>query len=124
MNVAKWEVYADTSDNAVDVLDLVSGGNTNQNYIVKVTSSSDVAVDYAIEVSSLPTGVTVLLDGNNSGTISSNKVVFENAGSFNAGSNNAINEHTLTFSTALGSGDIDSSSVKIDVIFTQINPND
>lgn len=124
LDIAKWEVYLDTTDNTADVLDLVSGGNTNKNYILKVTSNSDVAVNYSIEVSDLEPGLSVLLDGNNSGTVLNDKVIFENAGSFDAGNNNAINEHILTFSTTLGTGDIDGNSVKIDVIFTQVSLNE
>ena len=91
---------------------------------MKVTSNSDVAVNYSIEVSDLEPGLSVLLDGNNSGTVLNDKVIFENAGSFDAGNNNAINEHILTFSTTLGTGDIDGNSVKIDVIFTQVSLNE
>ena len=45
-------------------IDLVSGTN-NQDYILKIESTSEVDVSYKIEVSNVPTGVEISLDGGN-----------------------------------------------------------
>ena len=120
LEIAKWEVYTDTNDNSTNALNLVSG-NTSQNYILKVTSNSDVAIDYSVEISNLPNGIIISLDGGTFKTAKNNKIVFEDAGSFAAGSASVVNQHNLTFSTVLGSGNISSENIKINVIFIQNN---
>ena len=100
-------------------IDLVSGTN-NQDYILKIESTSEVDVSYKIEVSNVPTGVEISLDGGNfKPSNSSNKIIFDNAGKILYTDTNKEKTHTLTFKSNLGTQVENNRKIKIDVIAQQ-----
>ena len=121
ISIAKWEVNLDTSDNESDTLNIVSG-NAAKNYILKIISSSEIAVNYSVIVSNLPNEIEVKIDDGNYQTPINNKITFNNIGRFNA--NDTITEqiHTLYFSAPLDSNIPATNDIFVDVKFTQVNP--
>ena len=114
---AKWEVSLDTTG-ANSTLNLVSG-NTTQNYILKVTSTSEVAANYSVILSDLPAEIEVAIDGGTYKKPTNNKITFNNVGSFNANDSNTEHSHTLTFNAPLDSDIPSVNSVKLDVKIVQ-----
>lgn len=119
--VAKWEVSTDTSDNTSDTLNMIIG-NTQESYIIKITSTSDVKAIYSITLSNLPSGLEVMLDNGNYQTQVNNTITFNNVGYINANDTTRTKTHTLTFNVPIGTSSIDASNIDIDVVFNQINP--
>lgn len=121
ISIAKWQLDLDTSDNESDTLNIVSG-NTAKNYILKIISTSEIAVNYSVIVSNLPNEIEVKIDDGNYQTPINNKITFNNIGRFNA--NDTITEqiHTLYFSAPLDSNIPTTNDIFVDVKFTQVNP--
>ena len=100
-------------------INLVSGTN-NQDYILKIESTSEVDVSYKIEVSNVPTGLEISLDGGNfKPSNSNNKIIFDNAGKILYTDTNKEKTHTLTFKSNLGTQVENNRKIKIDVIAQQ-----
>ncbi len=118
--VAKWNVTYDTSDNASNTLNLVSG-NVTQNYIIKVTSASEVAANYSIVLSGVPSEMEVKIDGGSYQTPISNRIEFTNAGSFTGSDIRSTHTHTLTFNAPLESDIVATSNIGININFVQID---
>lgn len=119
-NIAKWEVSYDTSDNSSDTLELVSGNNT-QNYILKVTSTSEVSASYSIRLSSVPSEMRVKIDNGEYKVPTNNTIEFNNVGSFTGSDLNATFTHTLTFEAPLEANISNTNDININMTFTQIN---
>ena len=119
--IAKWEVSLDTSDNTSDTLNIVNG-NTIQNYILKIISTSDVKAQYSIVLSNLPNQLEVKLDNGNYQIPTNNTITFTNVGYINANAQNRTATHTLTFNVPLNANTIEASEINIDVIFNQAIP--
>lgn len=116
--VAKWDVTYDTSDNGSDTINLISGNQTGE-YIIKVTSSSEVAVNYSIVLSNLPDEIEVKVDNGTYRTPINNIIEFNNAGSFSGNNINTTYTHTLTFNAPLDSNIVSTANVGIAIKFDQ-----
>lgn len=119
--VAKWEVSIDTSDNSSDTLNIIKG-KTTQNYILKITSTSETKAIYSVELSDVPNGLEASIDGVNFQTASDNKITFDNVGYINANDQEKTVTKTLSFRTQAGSEVLDENTININVIFKQANP--
>ncbi len=114
--IAKWSVSTNNDSNKT--INLVSGNN-EATYTVRVTSTSEVAATYSIELTSVPSNTEVKLDSgsfvspNNSGTI-----LFGNVGTINTG-NSSEHVHTLTFKADLNETEMSNRTVGVNVIFVQ-----
>lgn len=115
VSVAKWEVALSTT---TDTLDIVSGNNT-QSYILKVTSTSEVAIDYSLIMSNLPDEIEISIDNGEYNNPTNNELVFNNIGSFDACDTNSLNEHVITFKAPLDSNIESVNEINLDVIFIQ-----
>ena len=118
ISVAKWDVDIDTTSNTGDLT--VVSGTTDQTYTITVTNASEVSTGYSIVLSSVPTGVSVALDGGTPVLESSGAITFSEAGSFLVGSNTTSRTHTLTFSAPLGTAEVTDRSIGMNVVFNQI----
>ena len=104
IEVALWSVNVDTSETPTESINIISG-QTTQIYKIRVSSTSEVGIDYSIILS------TFITESNN-------KVTFNNAGEFDAVSNDRSRYHTLTFKAPLGTTPAN-QSVKLEVKFVQ-----
>ena len=119
--IAKWDVSIDTSDNSSDTLNIIKG-KTTQNYILKITSASETKAIYSVELSDLPNGLEVSIDGVNFQTPVDNKITFENVGFINANAEQKTVSHTLSFRAPVNSEVLDDNLININVIFKQASP--
>lgn len=119
-SVAKWQVSYDTSDNASDTINLISGNGTSS-YIIKVTSVSEVAANYSIILSNVPSEMEVKIDNGVYETPINNRIEFNNAGSFSGNNMNATFTHTLTFNAPLESNIASTTNIGVNIEFSQIN---
>lgn len=119
-NVAKWNVTYDTSDNISDTLNLVSGNGT-KDYIIKVTSASEVAVNYSIILSNVPSEMEVKIDNEAYKTPVNNCIEFTNVGLFSGNNVNTTFTHTLTFNAPLESNIAATTNVGINIKFEQLD---
>lgn len=119
-SVAKWEVLVG-SENA-ETFNIITGNTTenlsDQTYSFNITSNSDVAVDYSIILSNVPTGIQVVFD-NVTYYENNNVVTINNAGSFNASDLNNTHTHSFTFIAPVGTEIVKNNDVTIDVDFEQ-----
>ena len=119
-SIADWNVTYDTSDNPSDILNLISG-NVTSDYIIKVTSASEVSAYYSIILSNVTSEMEVKIDGGIYQTPTNNIVEFSNVGSFTGNNMNTTFTHTLTFSAPLNSNIASTTNVGIDIVFDQID---
>lgn len=119
-SVAKWAVTYDTSDNVSNTLNIVSGNET-QDYIIKVTSTSEVSVNYSIVLSNVPSEMEVTIDNKITKTPDNNThiIEFNNIGSL-SGINTTFT-HTLTFNAPLESNIAATTNAGISIKFEQID---
>lgn len=115
--VAKWDVSANIPNANVSLMALY-GEDT---YTLTVTNDSEVASSYSIKVSNLPTGTLVSLD-NGSYKSGNSYVLFENVGTINANAVTKTNSHVIKFKTFPEVTEVSNSSIKVEVIFSQDNP--
>ena len=120
-SIAKWEVSIDTSDNGSDTLNIIKG-KTTQNYILKITSTSETKAIYSVELSDVPNGLEASIDGVNFQTPINNKISFDNVGYINANDQQKTVTKTLSFRTPAGSEVLDENTININVVFKQANP--
>lgn len=118
--IAKWNVSYDTSENASDTLELISGNET-KSYIIKVTSTSEVATSYSIVLSNVPSEMEVKIDERPYQTPINNAIEFENINAFSGNDMNTTFTHTLTFNAPLESDIANTTNIGINVKFTQID---
>lgn len=119
-SVAKWQVSYDTSDNASDTINLISGNGTSS-YIIKVTSVSEVAANYSIILSNVPSEMEVKIDNGVYETPINNRIEFNNVGSFSGNNMNTTFTHTLTFNAPLESNIASTTNIGVNIEFSQIN---
>jgi len=122
-NVAKFDVAIDTSDNISDSLSVVSGNNT-ADYIVKVTSNSEVATNYSIELTGVPDGLEVMLDDSgNYVTPVNNRIIFSGNDcvncSFSANDLHSVHTHILIFNDPITTNNSGANQITINVNFDQ-----
>ena len=119
-SIAKWSVSYDTNDNDGDVLSLISG-NITKDYIIKVTSTSEVSANYSILLTNVPNEMEVKLDNGVYKLPTNNTIIFENISSFGASDLNTTHTHRLIFNAPIDSNIASSTQVGINVIFNQID---
>lgn len=115
-SVAKWEVSL--AGDASETLDTITIGNVNQEYILSVTSTSDVATDYKLLLADVPDELIIEIDGVEY-TPTNNEITIDPFGHFNANDNNSTHNHSLIFKVPIDSDEIDNETINIDVVFTQ-----
>ena len=119
-SIAKWSVSYDTNDNDGDVLSLISG-NSTKDYIIKVTSTSEVFANYSIILTNVPSEMEVKIDGGTYRLPINNTISFENVNSFGASDVNTTHTHRLIFNAPIDSNIASSTQVGINVMFNQID---
>ena len=120
VSVARFSVSA-TGNNAN--IDMIAGNSgSSLTYTVTVTSTSEVAANYSIILTSVPTGVKVKLDNGSFESETNGTINFNNVGTFNANDSNSTRTHTLTFMAEIGTTTQSNTSIGLDVIFTQVQP--
>lgn len=113
-DIAKWDIDLDTSSSS-GVINLVSGNTTSQqNYILTVSSLSEVAAECTLDITNLPSGVELSIDGGTpiqeqSGEISTNLC------SFQANDANNSRSFTLTFIAPLNVSAVQNRQLTVDV---------
>ena len=81
-DVAKWDVTLDTSS-AANSIDLISGNSTNtQDYVLTVSSDSEVAVDCTLNITNLPSELKLSIDGGQEIPVSGSQITVNNFCSF------------------------------------------
>lgn len=116
-DIAKWELLINGDDNSIN---LVPGGSA-VDYILKVTSKSNVSSNYSIELSNLPSDVKVSLDNSAYRVPVNGVITFSNCGDLDATSSSAYNNHTLSFMAINGASSVMDREVNIDIIAEQDN---
>lgn len=124
-HVAKWDIEVDpTGGNSVNL----SAGSDAQLYGLTVTNSSDVASNYTIKVSGIPSGVKIGLDIQTDADLQepiNGEVSFTNTGGilgFSGGNNSR--SHALTLMALPGASVTsgDGADMKIELSFEQGDP--
>ena len=114
-DIAKWELLINGDDNSIN---LVPGGSA-VDYILRVTSKSNVSSNYSIELSDLPSDVKVSLDNGSYETPSNGVIEFSDCGSFTSSVTSVINDHTLSFKAISGASNVSNRELDIDVVAVQ-----
>ena len=118
LDVAKWDVSITGAGSSVN---LVAGGSP-QTYTLTVENNSEVASDYAIELSNIPGGVWVGLDnGALQEPDNENKVIFNNTGGV-LDLTEGTRQHSLKFSAELDAGAVADNDIAVSVRFKQKEP--
>lgn len=116
VQIAKWSVS--TRTNSENVMNIISG-NTTDSYNIIVKSTSDVGCIYSVVVTNIPENVTLKLDGHNPDTHVGDEAIFNNVGSFEAGSNGTEVTHILLVSANINAVPVTENEIDIDVTFIQ-----
>lgn len=120
ISVARFSVNA-TGNNAN--IDMIAGnGGSSLTYTVTITNTSEVATNYSIMLTNVPTGVKVKLDNGSYMSGTNNEISFNNAGTFAPNDSNSTRTHTLTFMAEIGTATQSNASIGLDVVFTQVQP--
>ena len=120
LSVAKWDIDFVGADNQVLPTMTIGKSSTYQNYNLSITSTSEIAINYSIVISDVPTGVRVQVDDDTIYNERYNEIIIPDLGSFDADDNNVTHNHKLTLIVPLGIDTIDNQVLNMDVIFTQI----
>ena len=114
-DIAKWDVTLDTSS-AANSIDLVSGNTTNtQDYILTVSSDSEVAVECSITVSNLPSGLSMKIDNGVEHQESGGTITVNNFCTFTANDSNTNKSFILTFIAPINSNVVSNRTININV---------
>ena len=120
VTVAKWDVSSNMPDKTVN---LQANDNT-ETYTLTVTNESEVAARYSINITNLPYGTLVALDGNDFESLDTNStnISFNNVGIINADASEKTKTHTLKFKTSPDAQITNDRKVNIAVEFEQVKP--
>lgn len=118
--VAKWDVSLAGNDNETLPTIVIGDSSTYQEYDLKVTSKSEVAINYALKISNVPHDLIIKIDDTNY-QATRNSIIIDNFGSFNANDTDITHIHKLKFMVPINSNTITGQKLDIDVIFTQVN---
>ncbi|MBR3161884.1 MAG: hypothetical protein IKF19_04055 [Bacilli bacterium] len=120
LSTAGWQVSIN-QQNENDHLSVISGqSGSTASYAVNITSNSEVDAVYSIVVNGIPTGVSVVLDGETVGNVVNNKAIFSDVGTILYNDSNKTKRHTLTFSAANNATIANNQSIDINVIARQL----
>ena len=118
-DVAKWDVSLDTSSQA-NSIDLISGNTSNaQDYVLTVSSDSEVAVDCSLKITNLPSDLTLKIDGGTDIPVSNNQISVNNFCSFNANDSTNTKSFILTFIAPLNASVVSNRTININVTCKQ-----
>ena len=119
ITLATWSVSMTDSggDNHLSVTPDPNG--VTADYVINVTSQSQVDIVYSVVVDNLPSGVSVAIDGGSFETAVNNKVTFSNYGSILYTAANKTNTHTITFKAASNATLVSNQEVSIIVLTKQ-----
>ena len=120
ISVARFNVSIDSNNANISMI--AGNGGSSTTYTVSVTSLSEVATNYAIVLTNVPSGVKVKLDNGNFVSETNTAITFNNAGTFTPNDSNSTRTHTLTFMAEIGTETQTNESINLDVIFTQMVP--
>ena len=119
-SVARFSVNATGNNSNISMI--AGNGGSSLTYTVTITSTSEVATDYSIILTNVPTGVKVKLDNGSYMSETNNEISFNNVGTFVPNDSNSTRTHTLTFMAEIGTATQSNSSIGLDVVFTQVQP--
>lgn len=119
VSVAKWDVSLSGEENEILPTITIGDDSTYQDYDLTVTSNSEVAINYSVVISNVPSGLRVIVGEDTYGP-SNNKIIIDNIGHFSALDNHSTHVHRLTFIVPIDSDAFDSQTVDMDVIFSQV----
>lgn len=96
-SVAKWDVSLDTSSSG-NTISLINGNSSaSQNYLLSVTSQSDVGVNCDLNITNVPNGLKLVVDSVDEYTASNNEINVSDFCLFNANDANDTQNFVLTF---------------------------
>lgn len=125
--VAKWEVSLLGTDgeplpnNKTLPTIIIGNSSTYPDYNLKVTSKSEVGVNYKLVISNVPTGLKVKIDDTREVGPTGSTIKVD-LGHFSATNTEVTRNHKLTFIVPEGADPIDNRELNLDVIFEQVNP--
>ncbi len=119
ISVAKWNVDVVGEDNKTLPTMTIGKSSTYQDYNLSVTSTSEIAINYSVIISNVPSGVEVQVDDDIIYKERYNSIIIENLGFFDAEDTNKTHNHKFTLIVPLGIDAIDNETISIDVIFKQ-----
>ena len=118
ITTATWNVTRSQSQSG-DSIEITPGVDTD-NYLLTVSSSSEVDVVYSIIISNLPNGVEVDLDNSGDYRQADNgTIMIRPAGTINYNDSIKTKNHTLTFRATSEATPISDQEIDIDVEFKQ-----
>ena len=120
--IAKWDVSIIIDEYHVLPTMVIGDDSTFQDYNFSITSISEVAADYSVIISNVPSGVSVKVDDDIIYDEDNNTISITNLGSFNAKDINSTHNHKLTFMVPIGIEEIENAILDLDVIITQARP--
>ena len=99
--VAKWDVSLDTSSSG-NTINLINGNSSSsQDYLLTVTSQSEVGVNCDLNITNVPNGLKLTIDGTYEYTASNTEINVSNFCLFNANDANDTQNFVLTFTAPL-----------------------
>ena len=93
--------------------------NTNDSYVLSITSNSEVDITYSVIVDNLPTGVSVKADDGSFIPESNHKVMIPNVGVIRYNDENKTKQCILTFKASANATFVDEEEIDISVIISQ-----
>ena len=115
-DVARWEMIVDNQGS--DNIELPIGGE-GINYTLNITRKSDVAHKYSIYLTNVPNNIAASVDSGEFQTSVNGEITFEDAGEFDADSQDIEETHTITFKALSGAQEVSDIQIGLDVKFTQ-----
>ena len=121
VSIAKWDVSLAGEDNQTLPTITIGDSNTYQTYNLRVMSESEVALNYSLKISNVPSDLIIEIDGVEYTPIG-NEILIDNLGSFIANDPETTKIHQMKFIVPIDSETIDAEIIDVDVTFTQVAP--
>ena len=117
--LATWDVSLNDSgeNNYLSVLPDPDG--ITADYILNVTSQSQVDIIYSIVIENLPTGISVSIDGGSYESPTNNRIIFSDFETILYSDTNKTKSHTITFKAASNAAYVNEREININVIARQ-----
>ncbi len=119
ISVAKWDVSLVGENSQTLPTITIGDSSTYQIYNLRVMSESEVALNYSLKISNVPSDLIVEIDNVEYIPIN-NEISINNLGSFVANDPETTKIHQMKFIVPIDSETIDAQKLDIDVTFTQI----
>ena len=118
-SVAKWDVSLDTSSSG-NTINLINGNTSaSQDYLLSVTSQSEVGVNCDLNISNVPNGLKLVIDGTDEYTASNTEINVSDFCLFNANDANDTQNFVLTFVAPLDLATVSNRQIDINVTCIQ-----